>query len=215
MMVAAAVLGYLWGEFMMTSNTLRNVTLVSNLECTPYQKWTGQTPDISKLRVLGSKSFYQIDKKERHGKFQPVAYKVVLVGYTMSNNSYRVWDPVKHTIYNVGSPAFDETAKPGWWRKSTAAAAPVADEQVIFPDLPPFPAPATIQIPDPAPDPAPAPASSDSHAASTVDTGEEEVAVLADREPEAEPAPDPDPDPPQPQPLNAATGAYLHSDLLR
>ena len=131
MMVAAAVPGYLWEEFMMAANTLRNVTPVSNLECTPYQKWTGHTPDISKLRVLGSKFSCQIDKKKRHGKFQPVAYKAVLVGYTMSSNSYRVWDPVKHTIYNVGSPTFDEAAKPGWWRKSTAAAALVADEQVV------------------------------------------------------------------------------------
>ena len=89
-MVAAALPGYLWGEFMMAANTLRNVTPVSNLDCTPYQKWTGQKSDISKPRVLGTKSSGQIDKKERHGKFQPVAYKAVLFGYTMSSNSYRV-----------------------------------------------------------------------------------------------------------------------------
>ena len=65
------------------ANTLRNITPVSNLSCTPYQKWTGQKPDISK-------SFYHIYKKEKHGKFQLVAYKGVLVGYTMSSNAYRV-----------------------------------------------------------------------------------------------------------------------------
>ena len=108
---------------------------------------------------------------------------------------------MKYTIYNVGSPAFDEAIEPGWWRKSTVVAAPVANEQVIFPDLPPLPALATIPVPNPARDPAPAPTSADSHAASTVDTGEEEVAVLADREPEAEPAPHPTPDPvPAPAP---------------
>ena len=71
MMVAAGVPGYLWGEFMEATNTLRNLTPVSNLPCTPYEKWTGQKPDLSKLRVLGSKSFCQINKLDRGGKFQP------------------------------------------------------------------------------------------------------------------------------------------------
>ena len=147
-MVATAVPGYLWREFMMAANTLRNVTPVTNLECTPYQKWTGQKPDISKLRVLGSKSFCQIDKKEKHGKFQPVAYKAVLVGYTMSTNSYRVWDPVQHTIYNVGSPAIDEVAERRWWRKSTA---------VHLPRPPTFSSSSHNPSPTPSPRPSPSP----------------------------------------------------------
>ena len=90
MMVAAGVPGHFWGEFMEATNTLRNLTTVFNLSCTPYEKWTGQKPDLSKLRVLESKSFYQINKLNRGGKFQPVAYKGVLVNYNTSNNAYRV-----------------------------------------------------------------------------------------------------------------------------
>ena len=109
-MVAAGVLGYLWGDFMEATNTLRNLTPVSNISCTPYEKWTSQKRDLSKLRVLGSKSFCQIKKLDQGGKFQPVAYKGVLVNYNTSSNAYRVWDPSRHTVYNVAVLAFDETA---------------------------------------------------------------------------------------------------------
>ena len=48
MMMATEVPGYLWGEFMEATNTLRNLTPVSNLSCTPYENWTDQKPDLSK-----------------------------------------------------------------------------------------------------------------------------------------------------------------------
>ena len=90
MIVAAGVPGYLSGEFMEVTNTLRNLTPVSNLSCTPYERWTGQKRDLSKLRVLGSNNFCHINKLDRGGKFQPLAYKGVLVNYNTSNNAYRV-----------------------------------------------------------------------------------------------------------------------------
>ena len=56
-MTAASLLGYLWAKILQATNTLRNMTPATNLSCTPFEKWTGAKPDLSKLRVLGCKAF--------------------------------------------------------------------------------------------------------------------------------------------------------------
>ena len=81
-----------------------------------------------------------IDKSQRGGKFEPVAYKGVLVNYHISSTSYEVWDPVNHKVYNVGEPAFDEAASLGWWRQPASSSSSRQDDDndmaVIFPDIP-------------------------------------------------------------------------------
>ena len=84
MLIAAKLPGYLWGEVLEAPNMLRNLTLVSNIICTPSEKWTGWKPDLSHLRAIGSKAFCKIDKGHRNGKFEPVAYRGVLVVTTAS-----------------------------------------------------------------------------------------------------------------------------------
>ena len=77
----------------------------------------------------------------------------------------------------MGSPAFDETTEPGWWRASAPTLAPlVVDEEYDFLDLRPAPTPAPI----------PALALADSDAASAADPREEEDDVLADPKREAD-----------------------------
>ena len=78
-MVAGALLGYIWGEVMHATNMLRNMTPATNMQCTPFEKWSGNKPDPTKLRVLGCKAFCQIDIQQRGGKFSPVAYEGALV----------------------------------------------------------------------------------------------------------------------------------------
>lgn len=86
---------------------LRNFTPVFNMICTPSEKWTGQKPNLSHLCAIGCKAFCQIDKGHRNGKFEPVAYRGVLVNYSLSSDCYRVWDPTGVKVYNVGQPSFD------------------------------------------------------------------------------------------------------------
>ena len=132
MMIAAKVPGYLWGEVFEAANTLRNITPVSNMACTPIEKWTDQKPDLSKLRIIASKAFCQIQKSQRSGKFEPVDYMGALVNYNNSSNAYRVWNPANAKVFNVGFPAFDEDATPGWWR---LPGADEGDTNVAFLDL--------------------------------------------------------------------------------
>ena len=89
-MIAIGVPAYLWAEFYDAANTIRNITPVSNMPCTPLEMWAGKEPDVYKLRVLGCEEFCQIDKSQRGGKSEPVAYKGVLVNHNSSNNAYHV-----------------------------------------------------------------------------------------------------------------------------
>ena len=71
-MSPALLSGYLWAEVLQATNMLHNMTPISHVSCTSWEKWRGAKPIISKLRVLGSKAFCQIVKSARGGKFMPV-----------------------------------------------------------------------------------------------------------------------------------------------
>lgn len=95
---------------------LRNYTPCEGLNKTPHELWTGLKPNLKKIRVIGCKAFCQIEKKTRKGKFFPVAYIGVLLGYVVNDPSYRVWCPESNKVYNHGAPSFDETAGPARWK---------------------------------------------------------------------------------------------------
>ena len=133
-MLAAALPGYLWAEVLQATNLLRNMTPVSHLACTPFQMWTGKRPDLSKIRVIGSKAFCQIPKSAREGKFGAVSFMGVLVNYGVSSPTYRVWHTETHKVWDVAAPAFDEGAPPGWWRAPDAEVE--EEEPLVFPSYP-------------------------------------------------------------------------------
>lgn len=62
---------------------------------TPYEMWFGRKPNVSKLRVFGSKAYTHIPKEKR-SKLSAKSHVCVLVGYGM--NGYRLWDPVKKQV---------------------------------------------------------------------------------------------------------------------
>ena len=58
----------------------------------------------------------------------------VVVGDPSTSVGYRVWDPIRGKVFNVGVPFVDEDVEPGWWRKvDNGGVAEVVDE-FIFPD---------------------------------------------------------------------------------
>ena len=56
-MSASSLLGYMWAEVLNAVNMLSKMSLVTNLDCTPWEMWNGQKPNLSKLGVLGCKAF--------------------------------------------------------------------------------------------------------------------------------------------------------------
>ena len=61
-----------------------------------------------------------LEKWKRKGKMGVTKWEGVIVGYPIGSVGYRVWDPVRGKVYNVGVPHVDEDVQPGWWKKDTA-----------------------------------------------------------------------------------------------
>ena len=61
----------------------------------------------------------------------------MLIGYSEESPSYRVWDPVKGKVINVGGAEFDEEVEPGWWKRLGEVGSRLQDDgpEVAFPDL--------------------------------------------------------------------------------
>ena len=57
----------------------------------------------------------------------------VVEGYPSVSVGYRVWDPVRGKVFNVGVPFVDEDVKPGWWRKADDGGVVEEMEEFIFP----------------------------------------------------------------------------------
>ena len=69
------------------------------------------------LRVMGCKTFSQLDKVNMEGKYRAKAWMGPLVGYSVDTPGYRVWGPTTHKVWDVRAPDFDESVRGGWWRK--------------------------------------------------------------------------------------------------
>ena len=69
MMLESGLPGSLWGEILLTSCVLRNLTPTSSLSLTPLEMWTGEKPSVEHLRVMGCKAYCQLDKVEMEGKY--------------------------------------------------------------------------------------------------------------------------------------------------
>jgi hypothetical protein len=78
-----------WPEIARTAAFLYNRSPSSKLSTTPYQAWYGKKPDLSRLRVIGSRGTYLIPPKQRNNLIEPKIRPCILLGYE-GNNNYRI-----------------------------------------------------------------------------------------------------------------------------
>lgn len=72
-----------WPECINTAAYLGNRLLANTkIKKTPYEIFFNRKPDISNLKLYGSKAFVRIPEECRTSKFNPKAVKGILVGYT-------------------------------------------------------------------------------------------------------------------------------------
>lgn len=92
----------LWTEAVGTAAYLRNrVPNRGITNTTPYSEWFGRKPDISHLRIFGTKAFVRIPDSMRK-KMDPKARKAIFVGYDYyTNKVYRVFNPEKKVVERV------------------------------------------------------------------------------------------------------------------
>ncbi len=91
---------YLWYEICLIITYLGNLLPHSHLHNdapTPIQAFTGKKPNLSHLRVIGSKAHVLVPKEIREHKFKPRSVIGRLVGYD-GVNQYRMWVPEMNAI---------------------------------------------------------------------------------------------------------------------
>ena len=114
---------------------IRNRCPDAGLSKTPDELWSGKVPSVKHLRAYGSKAYVSLEEMKRKRKMGVTKWEGVVVGYPSTIVGYRVWDPVRGKVFNVGVPFVDEDVKPQWWRKVVDGGAVEEVEEFIFPDL--------------------------------------------------------------------------------
>ena len=138
MLVGAGLGGGFWVEAISTASYIRNRGPVAGLSRTPDELWSGKTPTVKHLRAYGSKAYVSLEKFKRKGKMGITKWEGVIVGYPTGSVGYRVWDPVRGKVFNVGVPDVDESVAPGWWRKEGGEGGVDEVDGIKFPDLDDF-----------------------------------------------------------------------------
>ena len=135
MLVGAGLGGGFWVEAVGAACYIRNRCPVAGLSKTPDELWSGRVPSVKHLRAYGSKAYVSLEKMKRKGKMGVTKWEGVVVGYPSTSVGYRVWDPVRGKVFNVGVPFVDEDVQPGWWREVVDGGVLEEVEEFVFPDL--------------------------------------------------------------------------------
>ena len=85
---------------------LKNHSPTSVVTTTPYKLWNLVKPNLSHLRILGSKAYIHIPK-EKQTKLDTNSHKGILVKYG-GTNEYRVWDLMRRDVVVSRDVRFDE-----------------------------------------------------------------------------------------------------------
>ena len=82
-----------WAEALDTAVYVRNRVTSRGLPAntTPHHLWHGNKPDISHIRVFGSKCWYTIPK-EKLKKLDSRSSEAMLLGYAKTKKAYKLWD---------------------------------------------------------------------------------------------------------------------------
>lgn len=83
-----------WAEAANTAAYLINLVPCRGKQQTPEEIWSGIKPDLSHLRVFGSKAMLHVPKVNRT-KLQPKSKECIMVGYSNESKAYRLYDKSK------------------------------------------------------------------------------------------------------------------------
>ena len=101
----------LWTEAVASAAHVLNRTLSRTNNKTPYELWHGKKPNISYLRIFGSRAFVHLPDASRC-KLDSKAVECIMVGYCPRSKAYRLWNPATRRIVISRDVIFDETISP-------------------------------------------------------------------------------------------------------
>ena len=65
---------------------------------TPYECFVGSKPNVSNLKVFGCTAYMQIPKELRK-RWDAKSKRCIFIGFCVSSNGYRLWDPESRRVY--------------------------------------------------------------------------------------------------------------------
>ena len=80
-----------WAEAVNTAVYLRNRSIASGLEKTPYEAWHDKKPNVSHVRIFGSDAMVHVPKAKRL-KLDKKSEKMILVGFSENIKGYRLYN---------------------------------------------------------------------------------------------------------------------------
>ena len=111
-----------WAEAVTNAVYLINRSVCSAISgCTPEEVWTKKKPDLSNLRVFGSRVLAQIPKEKRQ-KWDSKAKEYIFVGYLENTKGYRLLDTDNYRIIKSRDVQFFEN---GFTHKSELSSKPM------------------------------------------------------------------------------------------
>ena len=97
-----------WAEAVNTAVYITNrVPCAADQTRTPLERCFGSKPDLSNLRVFGSKGYAQIDKSKR-SKFENKVFPCIFLGYSTQTKGYRVWNTQDKRLIVTRTAKFEE-----------------------------------------------------------------------------------------------------------
>lgn len=100
---------HFWAEALSTAVYIRNRVTSHGLPAniTPHHLWMGSAPDLSHLRVFGSRCWY-ILPRAKIKKLDQRAREAIMIGYSKSSKAYKLWDTEHGKIVVARSVQFEE-----------------------------------------------------------------------------------------------------------
>ena len=86
------------------------------LDKTPYKLYKGRKPNISHLRIFGSKCYIHNNGKVNLGKFDPKVDVGIFIGYSLRSKAYRMYNMRTRTVEESMHVIFYENSS---WNRST------------------------------------------------------------------------------------------------
>ena len=98
-----------WAEALSVAMHVRNRVTTRGLSSrtTPYEILFGRKPNVSYLRVFGSRCWYNIRKPDTD-KLDPRAREALMIGYARGSRGYKLWDTADGKVVVSRDVRFDE-----------------------------------------------------------------------------------------------------------
>lgn len=109
MLAAKNISKRFWAEALVTAVYARNRATSKALPVnnTPFELWMGRKPDVSHLRVFGSRCWYKQNHTETQ-KLDARAREAMFLGYPENSKAYKLWDFDRGKVEISRDVVFDE-----------------------------------------------------------------------------------------------------------